>query len=680
MPEFIHSEIPAVVAPPIPGWLRGQLPDPGFQIKFLTPKGDIHFAANAGPQTWGLMCGFEEMCVGGKRGGGKSKFLIAKPAMGDPSLPVDDDARYSFLNDRDFRGLLLREEYQSMAEFVEEAIEFYKPFGGKPTGNPKQIDFKTGARIYFNHLGDEEAFSKYKGWNLTFIGIEELTQIKTLRRYLKLLGSLRSVERLRNGKRFPALRTQIVSTTNPDGVGAAWVKNRFVEVRDRNGKLIPWNTPMRDPISGMTRIFIPFGITDNPYLGEETPAGRRYRAMLLSQDEVTRKQWMEGDWNAGTGKFFKEYRPDGPIGEEETSRCPWANHIVNSAPLKPWYFRWGSGDTGFDHPSVYHKFCLSESDKRVNVYDELRVRQVGYFEQGALLAKWWHQDLLALKQAGRDPSITLHLGSDAFSRTDVTKTKAEQIEAGIKEALGPYGALLLKYNEEEHDIMKGNPRAAVALFNRRKTDLAGRVHIALKPAYIDRIAAWGYIRDVLRFTPAVLKLQTDAEREEYLRSVMISEGLAAYEMQAAELRNLEPEVLPKLQIWRICVELDRCLKAAQHDTRGDDDPARPSRREDVLKFNADENGENGDDALEGFRNGIVAFKEIQVAMPKSYWVGEQVNRIQEASVASFGGEITDVNRLMQIQRTQAALYEKVNPTGGGSMILPRHSSMRHRVQ
>lgn len=661
-------------APPIPAWLKGKLPTPEYQIKFLKPKGDLHFQSNAGPQTWGLLCPFDEMCVGGRRGGGKSKFLISSFAMGDASLPEDDPARHSFLNDRDFRGLLLREEYQSMAEFVEEAVEFFKPFGGKPTGKPVVIDFpKIGSRIYFNHLGDEEAFSKYKGWNLTKIGIEELTQISTLRRYLKLLGSLRSVERVRNGKRFPPLRTQIISTTNPDGPGANWVKERFVEVRDGNGRLIPWNVPMRDPISGMVRIFIPFGIEANPYLAEETTAGRRYRAMLMSQDEVTRKQWMEGDWNAGTGKFFKEYRPDGPIGEEERDKYPWAKHIVKTAELKPWYFRWGAGDHGFSHPSAYFKFCRNESDKRIHVYDELVLRQVGTFEQGALLAKWWHRDLLAMQKAGVDPCVTIHLGADAFSRTDDTKTKAQQIEAGIREVLGPYGALLLKFDEDEKDLLKRDPKRARMMFDLRQKDLAGHIRIALKPCYVDRPTAWGYVREWLRFKPAVMQLQTDGEREEYLRNVMAQEGSEAYEIQAAAMRALKPETLPKVIIWDVCTGLDRCLKAAQHDTRADNDPSRVSKREDVLKFNADENGENGDDELESFRNGVIAYQELEVTMPEGHWVNQRVQEFQQGQVASFGAEITDPTRLAMIAQRQHALYGKQNPKSGGTWTPPRAS-------
>ena len=106
--------------------------------------------------------------------------------MGDPFLPREDPAHVSFLNDQAYRGLFLREEYQDMLDFVDEAVAFYKPFGGKAIGDPKYIQFPSGAKLRFDHLGTEAAFEKYKGRNLTFIGIQELTQIKTMSRYLKL--------------------------------------------------------------------------------------------------------------------------------------------------------------------------------------------------------------------------------------------------------------------------------------------------------------------------------------------------------------------------------------------------------------------------------------------------------------------------------------------------------------
>lgn len=689
-------EPPPVTMFPVPYWLSNPrspyyseelVQNPNFQIEFKLPDGSTHWKSHPGPQTYALLCGFEELLVGGRRGGGKSVFLIAKPAMGDSSLPLDDPAHYSFLNDRSFRGLFLREEYQSLVEFIEEAKEFFKPFGGTAKGDPVYIDFKSGARIYFNHLQDENAFKKYKGWNLTFIGIEELTTVRTLRQYLRLLGSLRSAPRVRVvrdragrevKKTFPPLRTQIAATTNPDGPGAAWVADRFVKVPGKDGKIIFPSTPLFDTITLSYRIFIPFPIEANPTYAEDTAAGRRYRSMLMAQDEVTRRQWMLGDWDAGSSLFFTEYRAEGPVGEEEAIKYPWARHFIKPVALQPWWHRWGGGDHGFDHPAAFHKFCRNESDHRVHIYDEMQMRHVGAFEQGARLAQWWQPELVALQKAGQLPCVVVHLGSDAFSKNDEVKTIAERMMAGICEVLGPYGAIMLKYDDDEREAMLKNPRRAQQMFQQRIAKLEGRMAIALKPAYIDRKAAWDYMREMIRFRPAIMHLQTPEQRDKYLRDVLHQQGREAYEHQAEKLRSIKPEILPKLQIWDCCTELDRCLKAAQKDMRGAEDPTKVSKQDDVLKFNCDLQGDNGDDALESARNAIVAYKEIETTMPLSYFVSEKMAEAQEQHIAEFGSELTDNTRLMMIAQTQTARYNAMEKKTT-SFTLPRASSQRHRV-
>lgn len=1004
----------------VPEWVRCMgVTDPTVQFKINLSTGTSMFVANPGPQTWSLMCPYDEVLIGGRRGGGKSIALTAWMASGDVTLGELDPARPTYLNDPSFRGLFLREEYQSMVEFIDYAREFFQPFGGRATGGnskPVVVEFPSGAKIYFNHLQDDSAFEKYRGWNITRIGIEELTQIPTLKRYLRLMGSLRSVERIRDGRRYPELRTQVMASCNPDGPGAcipygdvlsqdgwkdirdirvgervwsvspstgemqlkkvqqvhqsqfsgdmykvegrgltvectpnhkilrlnttkdnrnslklqaikdfpgqvnilrssvkwngaeppyvyapklrsdqradrytqpeylqtfdfaclvgwmvtegscierdsaicicqlkhegrdtitdllnrcgfkysrqdkqftiysrqwyamfswmphakdkyipewiknfetpsligllysmmdgdghwdttesgtfyscsrqlasdfaeialkcgyivyslgrmrdgggtingrpiinreysyevafhkqdvpgsevrtgnhkysvrtstkrlntkkvtydgpvycigvednhtfivrqkgcvwisgnSWVKDRFVYVPDGNGRNIDWNTPMRDPNTGLVRIFIPFPKEANPYLADSTAAGRKYTAMLLSQDEVTRKQWIEGDWNAGSSRFFLDYRPDGPLNSEEREKFPWAFHIIEPIRLQPWWFRWGSGDWGYDHPSAMHKLIRNEDDGRVHVYDELQVRRVGSFELGALLAKWWYPELAAMEQAGGDPIVVIHFGADIFKMSDETKTAAQQISEGIREVLGPYGALLLKHNEEEKDAALKDPKRAQMLFERRKNELQGHMRLAIKPVYVDRVKAWSYMREWLRFRPAVLPLQTDEERQTYLQQVYKEQGMLAYELQAQELKNLKPEILPKLKIWAHCKEIDRCLRMAENDNRNDSDTSRISRREDVRKFNADDEGKNGDDALESVRNAAIAFQDIQTIIPRSYFVNERIASAQKLNVESFGSEITDPTRLAMISARQNALYSKTH--------------------
>lgn len=655
------TEIEKYPAPPIPGWLQGVLPTPEFQIRFLKADKSEHWVSNVGPQTHALLCPYDEVLIGGRRGGSKSAALIAWFAMGDMNLAEDDPARYSFLNEPSFRGLILRHEYQALGDFVDEAADFFRPFGCKPKDDPVVFEFKSGAKIFTNHLGTKEAYEKYRGHGITKIGIEELVQIPEERWYVKLFGSLRGKKQIRvhNGKTYPALRCQIMSTTNPDGPGHVWVKNRFVRVQGPAGP-IPWNTPMVDPFSRMTRLFLPMALADNPYLREN----RQYTSMLMAQDEVTRKQWMDGDWDAGSGQYFTEFRPAGPVGGE-VEKYPWARHVVDPVELKPWWFRFGGCDIGFEHLTVAQKACRNERDGRIHVYDELALRHVGSYEIGVELAKWWLPDLEFLP----DKQITIALSPDAFSKTDATRTRAEQIADGIKAVLGPYGSFLLRYNDDERTAMGRDPKMAQMMFDRRKGEMArGQLCIAIKAAQNDRISGWSYLHELLRFRP--IMQETQDELKVRLQGTFERAGVEAYEKELAASKGSGAEILPKMALWRKCSEAIRGLTEAMHDE--------PPKAEDVRKWDSVD-GVGGDDGLDALRYLCMSFKEVATVVPKSYWVNEQISNAQQEQVANFGHEITDQTRLAMIAACQSGRYEKANHSTVKSFSLPRASSSRHRL-
>ncbi len=109
---------------------------------------------------------------------------------------------------------------------------------------------------------------------------------------------------------------------------------------------------------------------------------------------------------------------------------------------------------------------------------------------------------------------------------------------------------------------------------------------------------------------------------------------------------------------------------------------RPSQNATVYDLAVEHNPEyyaNGVLVHNSFRNGVVAFKEIETTMPQSFWVAERMAAIQEQQQVQLGTQITDINRLIQMQTAQAALYGQQNPAKGGSIILPRNNSQRHRV-
>lgn len=650
--------------PPIPKWLTGKMSAPDEQVVYIYPDG-TSWASNPGPQTWLQLCPCDEIVYGGRRGGGKSNGLIAWMASGDPDLSEDDPARWSYLNEPSFKGLFLREKITANKDFLDEVREFYRPFGVIPKGNPVEFLFPSGAKIATGHLKDAESFNSYKGWGLTRIGVEELTQIKKLDQYRKLLGSLRNKKQVRfhDGRKFPPLRCQIVSTTNPDGPGAGWVTARFVDVYDGKGKLVPWNTPVRDKISGATRIFIPAGLKDNPYLADNPS----YNAMLLSQNEVTRKQWMDGDWHAQSGIFFNEYRPLGPIGDEEETETPWARHLIESTPLKPWWRRWGSGDWGYDHPALFHKYCWNEHDGRLHVYDELSLRKVGSFAMGALLARWWSPELDGLPEH----AVTLYLSHDAFllrKAYDEPTTRAEQIANGINSVLGPFSAFILNYDHDESALRAVDEQAALRRFEKRRKEAEGRVCIWIKRANPDRIGGFSYIRDLMRFKPVTLKKPDD----EYFRKILNERGVAEYEKELDRYRSVPNEqasaekgrMLPGIQVWKQCKELDYCLRNARYE----------EGKEDIAKWNYDESANiPGDDAVESLRNGVNAFKVIrdEVRPPQSYYVIEQIDKAQQQYMENFGSRITDPAILGQIALYQEAKYRQKYESRQEPITLPR---------
>lgn len=670
MPLVSPEELLKYPPPPLPRWIRalGLVPSPEYQVEFMKPTtkagkpGESYWYSSPGPQTWMLVSPFDETLAGGRRGGGKSAGLIAWFAMGDPSLTEDDPARYMSILEPSFRGLMLRKEYQSLAEFVDEAMDFYGPLGGKPKDDPVVFEWKNGAKIYTNHLGDKNAFEKYRGWGISRIGIEELTQIEQEGWYVKLLGSLRAKKQIRQlGRRtFRALRSQIMSTTNPDGPGNGWVKKRFVKVLNSRGLPIEPNTPMKDEVTGISRIYIPMALQDNPYLRQN----KQYESYLLAQDEVTRRQWMLGDWDAAAGRFFTEFRPNGPVTAEEMEKYPKARHVIEGADLKPWWYRFGGGDWGYDHPAVFHKNCRSEKDSRIHCYDELSLRGTGSFEIGVRLAQWWLPDLEGLP----DKVVTVALSPDAFSKTDSGRTKAEQIAEGIKSVLGPYGAFLMKYSDDERKLMESDPQLAAQMFNRRRGEQpTGTMAIVLKPASKDRSGGFSYMRELLRFKPVVQ--ETEAEIEARLRETFGRAGVEAYERERMKVRRPVDEHLPKLQIWAKCRGLIRCMEEAFYDDK---------KPEEVKKVDAIE-GVGGDDALESERYALRDFREVEKVMPKSYFVSERMESIQAGYEENTGERIDDINRLLQIRQTQEARYEKTHAVHR-SFSLPRASSSRHRTQ
>lgn len=216
----------------------------------------------------------DEILFGGSRGGGKTDGGMAW-LMYDIGSPK-------------YRALVIRRNYTDLSDWIDRARDFYSDAGGKFTGD--KFTFPSGAIIRTGHLADAEAYQKYQGHEYQKMVIEELTHISREADYEKLLASLRST--------VEGITPQIFNTTNPDGPGNEWVKDRW-RIPD-----LP-NDPIYFEKEGRTFAFIPSKVTDNKILIEKDPKYVKYLESL--QDEELKRAWLEGSWE-GFGVEGAYYR------------------------------------------------------------------------------------------------------------------------------------------------------------------------------------------------------------------------------------------------------------------------------------------------------------------------------------------------------------------------------------
>lgn len=218
----------------------------------------------------------DEILFGGGRGGGKTDTGIVW--MTEPE----------YLQHPRYRGLVIRRNADDLRDWIDRAQFIYQPFRAFFSGQPTEIKFLKGSKLRTGHLKDENAYSKYQGHEYQKMLFEELTHIPREDDYEKLLASNRSTI---------GLKPKVFATTNADGPGFKWVKNR-------------WNIPdfPKEPVvtysKGKKLVFIPSILEDNPILMNADP---KYAQRLegMSDPEMV-QAWRFGCWSgvSVTGAYF----------------------------------------------------------------------------------------------------------------------------------------------------------------------------------------------------------------------------------------------------------------------------------------------------------------------------------------------------------------------------------------
>lgn len=215
-----------------------------------------------------------EVLFGGAAGGGKSYGQIV-------------DALLFALRYPGSKQLILRRTFAELdRSLIRTSLALYPR--GVYTFNASSHTgrFRNGSCIDFGYCAAENDVFQYQSAEYDCVRFDELTHF-TESQYVYLIS------RVRGANGFPK---QIKSSTNPGGVGHAWVKARFVDPA-------PPNTPF-EGTAGMQRIFLPSFLSDNRFLAQKDPS---YEKRLLALPPREQKALLHGDWNIFEGQYFSEF-------------------------------------------------------------------------------------------------------------------------------------------------------------------------------------------------------------------------------------------------------------------------------------------------------------------------------------------------------------------------------------
>ena len=244
----------------------------------LEVEKNVIFSPNEGPQEDFLAAAETDVLYGGAAGGGKSYAMLVDPL------------RYA--HRASHRALIIRRSMPELRELIDKSRELYpRAFPGcKYREVEKLWNFPSGAKIEFGFLERDADVYRYQGQAYSWIGFDEITHLPTEFPWNYLASRLRTTD----SEIVPYMRC----TANPGGVGAHWVKKRYIEPNEPNHSF--------KGADGLTRKFIPARLEDNPYLAKDG----RYEQMLKALPATQRKQLLEGNWDVNEGAAFTEFDLD----------------------------------------------------------------------------------------------------------------------------------------------------------------------------------------------------------------------------------------------------------------------------------------------------------------------------------------------------------------------------------
>lgn len=328
-------------------------------------KENIIFKANEGPQEDFLAASETDVLYGGAAGGGKSYAMLVDPL------------RYAHRSAH--RALIIRRSMPELRELIDKSRELYpKAFPGcKYREVEKLWNFPSGAKIEFGFLERDADVYRYQGQAYSWIGFDEITHLPTEFSWNYLASRLRTTD--------PDIVPYMRCTANPGGVGAHWVKKRYIDAEVPNTSFMGQD--------GLSRKFIPARLEDNPYLALDG----RYERMLKALPPTQRRQLLEGNWDVNEGAAFTEFSLE--------------HHIIPPFEIPLHWERIKGIDYGYASESACIWATIDPSDGTLIVYRELYKKGLTGHDLGLIITEMELSDPFAVSGV---------LDTSAWSQTGTT--------------------------------------------------------------------------------------------------------------------------------------------------------------------------------------------------------------------------------------------------------------------
>ena len=223
-----------------------------------------------------------------------------------------------------WRGIIFDREFKNLKDMVAQSNRFFPQFEDGCKWHNSASAYKwtwpTGEELMFSHVKKIEDYDGFHGWEIPFVGWNELTKYPTPDVYDKFMSINRSsfnpekhTPKRRQGNRFvydtpdgkplPPIPLEVFSTTNPSGPGHGWVRKRFITPA-KYGELVRRDISYFDPSIKKerkitrTQVAIFGSFYENPYLDVV------YKAGLIescAREPHLKAAWVDGSWDVTAG-------------------------------------------------------------------------------------------------------------------------------------------------------------------------------------------------------------------------------------------------------------------------------------------------------------------------------------------------------------------------------------------